>query len=41
MRVGVIFCGLVWDTDCVNNDILLQKLEYYGVQGITSDWFKS
>jgi hypothetical protein len=41
MHVGSIFCDLAQDFYCVNNDILLQKLQYYSVQGITSDWFKS
>jgi hypothetical protein len=35
------FCDLAKASYCVNPDILLQKLHYYGVQGITLDWFKS
>ena len=35
MHVGGIFCDLARDISCVNSDILLQKLQYSGVQGIT------
>ena len=27
--------------DCVNHDILIAKLEHYGIQDITLNWFKS
>jgi hypothetical protein len=27
--------------DCVNHEILLSKLHFYGFQGITNDWFRS
>ena len=38
-------CGLFLDFqkafDTVNHKILLTKMEYNGIRGITSDWFKS
>ena len=27
--------------DCINHDILLQKLHYYGIRGIALEWFKN
>ena len=38
-------CGIFVDFqkafDTVNHDILLQKLEHYGIRGCTNSWFKS
>jgi hypothetical protein len=28
-------------SDCVNYDILLAKLHFYGIQGVMADWFRS
>jgi hypothetical protein len=39
--VGGIFCDLTEAFDCVSHDILLHKLQYYGVTGNSLSWFKS
>ena len=41
MTVGGIFCNLQKAFDCVNHDILLMKLELYGITGITYKLIKS
>jgi len=36
-----IFCCLAKAFDCVNHEILLSKLHFYGTQGVSEDWFRS
>jgi hypothetical protein len=36
-----IFCDITKAFDCVNHELLLMKLQYYGVQGKMLDWFRS
>jgi hypothetical protein len=41
LHVGGIFCDLSKAFDCVNHEILLMKLHFYNIQGVTTDWFRS
>ena len=41
MYISGIFCDLAKVFDCVNHELLLFKLNHYGIQGEILDWFKS
>jgi hypothetical protein len=41
MHVGGIFYDLDKASDCVNHEILLTKLRYFGIKGLMANWFKS
>ena len=40
-QLGGIFCDLSKAYDCVDHDILLDKMHYHGVRGIFHRWFRS
>jgi hypothetical protein len=39
--VGGIFFDLEKAFDCLNHDVLLSKLKFYGINGISRSWFAS
>jgi hypothetical protein len=41
MHVGGVFCDLAKAFDCLNHEILLAKLHFCGIQGVSGDWFRS
>jgi hypothetical protein len=41
VHVGRIFSDLAKAFNCVNHEILLSKLHYFGIQGATANWFRS
>ena len=40
-QIGGIFCDLSKTFDCVNHEILIAKLHYYGICRVALKWFKS
>ena len=41
LHTGLIFLDIKKTFDAVNHDILIQKLEHYGIRGIANDLLKS
>jgi hypothetical protein len=39
--VAGIFCDLAKVFDCVNHEVLICKLHFYGIRGVLLDWFRS
>ena len=40
MHIEGVFCDLVKAFDFLNQEILLAKLHFCGIWGVTEDWFR-
>jgi hypothetical protein len=40
MHIDGISCDLTEEFDCVNYEVLLSKLNFYGIRNIAGQWFK-
>jgi hypothetical protein len=41
MHISEIFCDLAKAFDCMNHEVLLTVLYFYGIWGVFEDWFRS
>jgi len=41
MYVGGFFCDITKVLDTMKREILLAKLHFYGIRGVSEDWFRS
>ena len=41
MHVGRILCDFAKAWECLNNEIFLVKLHFYGILGVYEDWLRS
>ena len=41
IHVGGTFCNLAKPFDCANHEILSAKLHFYGIWGVSEDWYGS
>jgi hypothetical protein len=39
--IAGVFCDLAKAFDCVNHELLLKKLQFYGIKSLLFEWFKS
>jgi Reverse transcriptase (RNA-dependent DNA polymerase). len=41
LHAGWIFCDLAKAFDCMNHELLLATLHFYGILRVSEDWFSS
>jgi hypothetical protein len=38
--IAGVFCNLTKAFDCINNELFVKKLEFYGVRSVLLNWFR-